>query len=70
MQVRVTPDGRWHLFRRAAQGEWWPVVVRGRGRRQSLSACLDAVRVDELNMFWGSEGPPEDLAAGDGLPLE
>lgn len=68
MQLRLTPDGRWHLFRRAVQGEWWPVVVRGRRRRQSLSACLDAVRVDPLHHFWGSGGPPHDLAHGDALP--
>lgn len=68
MQLRRTPDGRWHLFRRAVQGEWWPVVVRGRRRRQSLSACLDAVRIDPLHHFWGVSGPPADLAHGDGLP--
>jgi hypothetical protein len=68
MQLRRSPDGRWHLYRRAVQGEWWPVVVRGRRRRQSLSACLDAVRVDPLRHFWGTGGPPRDLASGDGLP--
>lgn len=68
MQLRHTPDGRWHLFRRAVQGEWWPVVVRGRRRRQSLSACLDAVRVDPLHHFWGVDGPPSDLAHGDAMP--
>ena len=68
MQLRWTPDGRWHLFRRAVQGEWWPVVVRGRRRRQCLSACLDAVRVDPLHHFWGTTGPPADLAYGDALP--
>jgi hypothetical protein len=68
MQLRWTDGGRWHLYRRAAQGEWWPVVVRGRRRRQSLSACLDTVRVDPLRQFWGDGGPPTDLAAGDGLP--
>ncbi|HUG83127.1 MAG TPA: hypothetical protein VMM13_01115, partial [Euzebya sp.] len=68
MQLRRTGDGRWHLFRRAIQGEWWPVVVRGRRRRQSLSACLDAVRVDPLHHFWGPSGPPADLAYGDAPP--
>lgn len=68
MQLRRTEDCRWHLYRRAVQGEWWPVVVRGRRRRQSLSACLDAVRVDLLHHFWGEHGPPIDLADGDGLP--
>ena len=68
MQLRRTDDGRWHLYRRAVQGEWWPVVVRGRRRRQSLSACLDAVRVDPLHHFWGHGGPPTDLAVGDALP--
>lgn len=62
-QLRWTSGNRWHLYRRAAWGEWWPVVVRGRRRRQSLSACLDAVRVDLLNQFWGPPGPPADLAA-------
>lgn len=65
MQLRRSDDGRWHLYRRAVQGEWWPVRVRGRRRRQPLSACLDAVRVDPLQHFWGSHGPPEDLAVGD-----
>lgn len=68
MQLRWTADGRWHLFRRAVQGEWWPVVVRGSRRRQSLSACLDAVRVDPLRHFWGTTGPPLDLAHGDAMP--
>lgn len=68
MQLRRTPDGRWHLYRRAVQGEWWPVVVRGRRGPQSLSACLDAVRTDALHHFWGAGGPPTDLAVGDGLP--
>lgn len=68
MQLRRTKDGRWHLYRRAAQGEWWPVAVRGRRRRQSLSACLDAVRVDLLHHFWGAQGPPTDLAVGDARP--
>ncbi len=66
MQLRRTDEGRWHLYRRAVQGEWWPVEVRGRRRRQSLSACLDAVRVDPLHHFWGTDGPPNDLADGDG----
>ncbi len=68
MQLRRTPEGRWHLYRRAVQGEWWPVTVRGRRRRQPLSACLDVVRVDALHHFWGIGGPPADLATGDGLP--
>ncbi|MEE8602672.1 hypothetical protein [Euzebya tangerina] len=68
MQLRRTEDGRWHLYRRAIQGEWWPVLVRGRRRRQPLSACLDAVRVDPLHHFWGEGGPPVDLADGDALP--
>ncbi len=68
MQLRRTGDGRWHLYRKAAQGEWWPVTVRGRRRRQSLSACLDAVRIDLLNQFWVPEGRPIDLAFEDGPP--
>lgn len=68
MQLRRTDDGRWHLYRRAAQGEWWPVTVRGRRRRQSLSACLDTVRIDPLHHFWGGQGPPTDLAVGDARP--
>ncbi|CAN5233583.1 hypothetical protein BH23ACT9_BH23ACT9_12790 [soil metagenome] len=68
MQLRRTDDGRWHLYRRAVQGEWWPVTVRGRRRRQSLSASLDAVRVDPLHHFWGDGGPPLDLAHGDAMP--
>lgn len=69
MQVRRTDDGRWHLFRPASHGEWWPVVVRGRRQRQALSACLDAVRLDPLHHFWGEGGPPRDLAHGDAIPL-
>jgi hypothetical protein len=68
MQLRRTDDGRWHLYRQAVQGEWWPVVVRGRHRPQSLSSCLDAVRIDALHQFWGAGGPPTDLCDGDGLP--
>lgn len=68
MELRRTPDGRWHLYRMAVQGEWWPVMVRGRRRRQSLSACLDEVRVDSLHHFWGVSGPPSDLARGDAMP--
>ena len=48
------PDGRWHLYRKAAQGEWWPVVVQGRRAAQDLRHCLDAVRVDAVGQFWSS----------------
>lgn len=63
LQVRRTPDGRWHLYRRAAQGEWWPVVLHGRRARQSLAACLNAVRLDAVGEFWGAGGPatPDDV---------
>jgi hypothetical protein len=50
LQLRCT-GGQWHLYRRAAQGEWWPVVVPGR-RPRSARECLDAVRVDIGNQFW------------------
>lgn len=68
LQVRRSRDGRWHLYRRAVQGEWWPVTVRGRRRRQSLSDCLDAVRIDPLRHFWGVDGPPQDLADDGWMP--
>ncbi len=51
-QLRVTDRGRWHLYRKAAQGEWWPVAVAGRRGAQDLAACLDAVRTDPANQFW------------------
>ncbi len=68
MQLRRTEKGRWHLFRRASQGEWWPVIVRGRRKRQALSTCLDVVRTDATRQFWGDSGPPVDLAHGDAAP--
>lgn len=52
LQLRVTGRARWHLFRKAAHGEWWPVVVHGTGRDQSLADCLHAARVDAGNRFW------------------
>jgi hypothetical protein len=58
LQLRWTPDGRWHLYRKAAQGEWWPVPVRGRRAPQDVIDCLDAARVDVANQFWtGDEAP-------------
>ena len=56
LQLRRTPDGRWHLYRRAAQDEWWPVRV-GRGRRgTTLAACLDAVLADPAGRFLPQAG--------------
>lgn len=60
--LRVTPDGRWHLYRKAVQGEWWPVRVKvhgesGRGAEIDLDACLEALRLDPTGAFWGAEPP-------------
>lgn len=55
-QFRLTPDGRWHLYRKAVQGEWWPVPVLGRRASQGVDSCLDAVRADVLGFFWNA-GP-------------
>jgi hypothetical protein len=48
----VTHEGRWHLYARAAHGEWWPVVVRGWRGQQSVSDALRAVELDAANRFW------------------
>jgi hypothetical protein len=54
LQLRCTAGGRWHLYRKAAQGEWWPVTVSGPRRPQRLEDCLNAARVDGGNVFWGA----------------
>lgn len=51
LQLRRTDDGGWHLYRRAAQDEWWPVRVGTRRRGSSLAACLDAVLSDPAGQF-------------------
>lgn len=53
--LRLTPDGRWHLYHKAAQGEWWPVRVSGPRREQDVQDCLDAVAIDETGAFWGAQ---------------
>jgi hypothetical protein len=63
LQLRLTHDGRWHLYHRAAHGEWWPVVVRGPREHQSVEDALSAVERDAGNRFWSGEGaapPPGD----------
>lgn len=60
--LRVTPDGRWHLYRKAVQGEWWPVRVKAqggsrRGTEIDLDACLEVLRLDPTGAFWGVEPP-------------
>jgi hypothetical protein len=57
LHLRLTHDGRWHLYRRAAQGEWWPVVVRGPRHPQTLQHCLEAVELDAGNGFWSAPAP-------------
>lgn len=52
LQLRLTHEGRWHLYRRASAGEWWPVTVRGPRRPQGLTDCLDVVTADAANRFW------------------
>jgi hypothetical protein len=53
--LRLTPDGRWHLYRKETQGEWWPVVVVGPRAHQDMFSCLDALRVDADSAFWSAE---------------
>jgi hypothetical protein len=53
--LRLTPEGRWHLYRKAAQGEWWPVPVLGPRGEQDMHACLEAIRLDPGGAFWSTE---------------
>lgn len=60
LQLRATLAGRhrrprWHLHRWGPDG-WWPVVVTGPGRPQSVDDCLAAVLADPLHHFWGTDG--------------
>lgn len=57
LQLRRTADDVWHLYRKAAQGEWWPVIVSGGARATSLQDCLDAVRLDVARQFWPPRSP-------------
>lgn len=62
--LRLTPGGRWHLYHKASQGEWWPVVVAGPREGQDMHRCLEAIRLDVHCAFWNaepqlSEGSPE-----------
>jgi hypothetical protein len=66
LQLRVTHEGRWHLYRRASRGEWWPVTVRGPGRQQTIEDCLEAARLDHGNRFWSAR--PTVPALPDMLP--
>jgi hypothetical protein len=50
--LRLTEDGRWHLYRKAAQGEWWPVPVVGPRGEQDMHDCLEAIRIDVDRVFW------------------
>lgn len=52
LQLRRTPDTSWHLYRKAAQGEWWPVIVSSPGSTTTLEACLNTVRLDIARQFW------------------
>jgi hypothetical protein len=61
LQLRLTHEGRWHLYRKASRGEWWPVTVRGAGKHQSLEQCLEAVRNDPGNRFWTAGPAMESL---------
>jgi hypothetical protein len=51
LQLRRTADSGWHLYRKAARGEWWPVIVSA-ARPTSLTECLDTVRLDIARQFW------------------
>jgi hypothetical protein len=70
LQLRVTHEGRWHLYRKASRGEWWPVSVRGPGRRQDLEDCLDAARVDPGNRFWSATPVTADDPTSADLPSD
>ena len=52
LQLRRTADSGWHLYRKAAQGEWWPVIVSGSTVLTTLESCLDTVRLDIARQFW------------------
>lgn len=58
LQLRLTSGGRWHLFHRAALGEWWPVVIRGPRAAQTVDDCLAAVERDAGNRFWRDAEDP------------
>lgn len=51
LQLRHTKDEGWHLYRKAAQGEWWPVIVSA-ATPTALDECLDTVRLDVARQFW------------------
>jgi hypothetical protein len=59
LQLRLSSAGRWHLYRRAAHGEWWPVVARGPRRPQGVGDCLAAVEHDSGGRFW-RDAEPDD----------
>ncbi len=61
--LRLTGDGRWHLYRKASQGEWWPVIVNGRRGPQDMHHCLEAVRIDLEGRFWRT--PPRSYEGSD-----
>lgn len=56
--LRLTADGRWHLYRKASQGEWWPVIVNGRRTAQDMHVCLDFVHLDPDGRFWRTQPRP------------
>jgi hypothetical protein len=63
LQLRLTHEGRWHLYHRASHGEWWPVVVNGPRQHQSVEDALEAVELDAANRFWSADAvapPPLD----------
>lgn len=61
--LRLTQDGRWHLYRKASKGEWWPVLVRGRRAPQDMHDCLEAIRLDPEGRFWHT--PPRSYEGSD-----
>lgn len=52
LQLRQHLDGGWHLYRKARQGEWWPVIVSHDSNSSTLLQCLDTVRLDVARQFW------------------
>jgi len=49
--LRLGPDGRWHLYRRGALGDWWPVPLQDEGDGRDVYTALAFVRADRLRLF-------------------
>ncbi len=56
--LRLSADGRWHLYRRGALGDWWPVSLHDTGDGRDIYRSLAVVRDDRLRLF--CPGPPRE----------